>query len=100
MNELVEKDVFQKLFRSAREKGTKVELRCSLVVEEIEIDLTSEDDYDVMDDNKYQTVGSADDVDYYCTMVKGNLKKIMTKMRGMDITPFLFLTYRHDSENE
>ena len=71
-----------------------------MVVEEVEIDLTTEDNFDVLTGHEFKTVGSADDVDYYCNLVKQNVEKIMIKMEGMDIAPFFFLTYRHDSENE
>lgn len=96
----MQKDIILKIFRSSKLREETLEVKCSLVVEEIDIDLTAEDTFDVLTNHNYKMLKTEADAEEICMLLSKNLVKIRVKMDEMNVTGFMFITFRFNKNKE
>ena len=87
------------IFESVSSKGNNIDVRCVLVLEGVEIDLTGEANFDVLSAHEYKSVDTREDVEYLSYLIANNLRKAQLNMTGIDVEGYIFVTFRIDGQN-
>lgn len=77
-----------------------VDLNCQLVLDSSEYDLTSENIFEMNEEDLFKQVDSEDEAHYFSVLILNNLKKIIQKVKsgGMNLDGYVFLTFATGSK--
>lgn len=86
------------MYEASASKGKDVDLRCVLVIEGVEIDLTGESNFDVLSANEFKAIETVEDIEYLSYLISTNYKKAQEKISSIGVEGYIFVTFRVNTQ--